>query len=198
MGQAYISLVGGQTISQFRFVSETGGVDVNHQSVTGATYHLGLDYYAHDKLYISGGLGYKNTGSSMEIDQTEIAYDIDYLDFQLKGGVSFFKQTPYQQSILSPYIELGIYVGMALKGTQTIGDVYYDLLKEDAINRTDAGVVGGGGLMIQPLAGFRVRIGAYYQRGILSIENSADQSTYNKVISVEAGLLFSLSRGHRR
>ena len=159
---------------------------------------MGFDYYANDKLYIAGGLGYKKTGSSLEIDRKRIIYDIDYLDFQCKGGVSFFKQNPYQQSILSPYIELGIYVSMALKGTQTVGDVYYNLLKENAINRADAGVVGGGGLMIHPLPGFRIRIGAYYQRGFLSIENSDDQSTYNKVISIEAGLLFSLSQLHRR
>jgi hypothetical protein len=75
---------------------------------------------------------------------------------------------------------------------QMIGDTFYDLMEEGALKKTDAGAVGGAGLLFSAGSHLRIKAGAYYQRGLLSIEQSSDQKTFNKIISIEGGLFLKL------
>jgi hypothetical protein len=191
-GQTFVGVYGGQTISTFRFVDEDGGADMQQRSVTGGTYHLGLEHHMPSQLYLSAAFGYKKAGSATTVDQTVVTYRLDYADLQFKGGITFFQQGIYNKSIWSPFVELGLYAGMAWKMEQMIGDAFYDLMKEGALKKTDAGALGGAGLLFTAGNHLRIKVGAFYQRGLLSIEESSDQKTFNKIISIEGGLFLKL------
>ena len=184
--QDEVGLYFSQNYSTFRFVDSEGNKDDLNYKIGfgyGALYQKSLS----NNLFLQADLLYNKLGATSQ-------EDIDKLDWELHyAGIDAFLGFKLSIGRLNPYAQIGLYYSYLLKADQSIGTLYYDLIKEDLLNKSDFGLKASAGIAYQYSDYGNVFISINQDWGFWELDKSSDdQNMYNRNFSIQLGLRFSI------
>ncbi len=187
--QEKVSINFAQVFSGFKFMDSQGNEDEYLSRDIKYSYAMNYEKVFNPGFYIKPEIGYKNFGAKSTVDNTNIEWNLHYLDFNVGGGYI------YKQHHIKPYAGAAFYFAYMYKGDQIIGSESYDLLKNKALSTTDFGINLNLGMRYD----FSDNAGVFIEyRNIIGLcqmdknINGGSKELYNRASSIHFGLAFSI------
>jgi len=175
-----------QNYSTFRFVDSNDNKDDLNYTIGfgyGALYQKAIG----DFMFLRADLLYNKLGATSQEGIEKLDWELHY------AGVDAFFGLKMDLGRLKPYAQAGLYYSYLLKADQHIGVLYYDLIKEDLLNKSDFGLKVSAGVSYQYSNEGNVFISINQDWGLWELEKSDDnQNMYNRNFSIQIGLRFSI------
>lgn len=188
--QDNISLHFAQVYSSFRYQDSQGNKDENLSK--NIKYSYGVNYSKNFKsnIFLKPELGYKNFGAMSNFNNTNIEWNLHYIDMNLACGyqINAFR--------LKPYGSVAGYISYLYKGDQIIGSESYDLVSTNTLSSVDYGVVVSAGCKYA----FSDYASIFFEYrntiGLCQLDNNTNGGTkevYNRASSIHFGLSFNIN-----
>ena len=190
IAQHHLHLKSGFSFTSFVFKDSKSlkTKDLNHvfNNYTAISY----DSHLAKRHILRAELGFRQAGAKAILDQTKYEWKFNYLDLNVAYLFKFLGNEKYSLNIGT-----GPYLGFLINGEQSIGETYYNVKKERAINTVDLGLTFLTNAEFKVAENISVTLEYRYGLGLLNIENdkiNPSQSTKNTSHYVLAGLSFNL------
>lgn len=190
IAQHHIHLKSGVSLSSFVFKDSES---IKNKNLTHVFNNYSAVSYDADILKIHvlrAELGFRQAGAKAIVDQEKYEWNFNYLDVNLAYLIKFVGNEKY-----GLHVGAGPYLGFLLSGEQSIGDVYYNVKKERAINTLDLGLNFLANGQFKVSENISISLEYRYGLGLLNVETDGtnpDQVTRNKTHYFLAGLSFNL------
>lgn len=192
--QSGITIDASQQITSFQFTNSTGQVDNSYSSIYSGAYTVGYTHFLDYGIYLDGGLGMRNAGATMTLDDTHLRWDFRYAQIELGGGYI------YDLGMFSPYLGVSGYYAKLLKANQRINDptrenINYDLMEAGMVNEGDLGLLITPGVRISASDFISVYTEFEYLMGLQNIEaGESSQEASNLGYSLSIGLSITIDK----
>ena len=187
MAQSTITFDAGQLFSTYKYTDSQGEIKDFSQNISGC-FSLGYHYTTSSGLFFRVGLGMRKGGASLEYNEMNVEWNIQYAD--VNAGVGYI----LNKWRVKPYLSVSPYYAYALKGEQTMGQDKYDILKNKTMSPTDYGVYAVPGLKVD--LSNTISFYAEYRQlfGLQNLETASGsgQKTYNRGFSINLGVAVSI------
>jgi len=179
-----------QNFTSFRFIDSNQEVSNPGFSVRYG-YGFSVQKDLGNSFYTEGSLTYNNVGASSDYYSSKLDWSFQYLNLTMEGGYRF------NRGRFRPIAGGGLYYGRLVKADQIIGSLSYNLMSGNRIKKNDFGPAIFAGIEYKYSNKF-LENGVVYARvngmyGLLNLEDykTAYQKMFNRIISIQAGILFS-------
>lgn len=176
-----------QNYSTLRFLdSESNKEDLDFAINFG--YGLSYQLEFSDEFYGEAMLAYNTLGANSTLGVQKLDWSLGYVQLGVHAGYKLDLRR------LFPHVGLGAYYGRLMKADQFIGPDFYNLMDENDINKNDVGALIVAGLEYEYSRDGSVFIRFEESIGLLNLEQDqeASQSMFNRVFSIQLGLLFNI------
>jgi hypothetical protein len=190
--QSGITIDASQQITSFQFTSSAGEADDSYSPIYSGAYTVGYTHFLDHGIYLDGGLGMRNAGATMTLDDTHLRWDFRYVQVEMGGGYI------YDLGLFSPYLGVAGYYASLLKANQRINDptrenINYDLLEAGMVNEADLGLLITPGVRIEASDYISVYTEFEYLWGLQNIEaGESSQEASNLGYSLSIGLSITI------
>lgn len=190
-GQDNVSIYYGQTRSTFKYEDSEGSNDLHFRNQFRANYGVNFSKVFRSGLFLRPGIGFSNFGAVTDLYSQKLTWSLRYVDFNL--GLGYIKRF----GVIAPYIGVSPYISSLYDGTQTVGPDEYDLLKDEAIAKSDYGVNVFGGIKYFFTEAVAVYGEVKSTTGLMQLETTEggsgqNQKLYNRAISIQIGLSLNM------
>lgn len=187
--QSKVSVNLGQTFSKFRFRDSQGNEDPNMTFVVKNSYGLAYENLLYKGWFIRPEIGYKNLGAQSYSNNTNLLWDLHYIDLSAGGGYMFLTKS------IRPYVGASMYVSYLLKANETIGSDSYNLIANNALKKFDFGVNVFTGVKYRIENNIDIFVECRWSNGLLQLDNNLNggsKELYNNATSFHVGVVFDL------
>lgn len=181
----------GQVYSSFRFKDSQGNADQNMSFVVKNSYGFAYERILYKGWFIRPELGYKNFGAQSSVQNTNLNWDLHYLDLSLGGGYIFDIKP------VKPYIGTNFYLSYLLKGQQIVGSNAYDVKDQKSISSFDCGINLFTGLRYDIVENTSVFIECRWMNGLYQLDkniNGGSKELFNTATSFHLGVILGLNK----
>ncbi len=191
--QTGITIDASQQMTSFEFTSSSNDVDNSYSPIYSGAYNVGYTHFLDLNLYFDAGVGMRNAGATMNIDNTNLRWDFQYAQGELGMGYMF------ELGRLNPYLGISGYYATLLKANQRINDptrenINYDLMNTGRISKQDYGLLITPGIRITASDYISVYTEFEYLMGLQNIEaGENDQEATNLGYALTLGLSFTIT-----
>ncbi|MEI6821129.1 MAG: outer membrane beta-barrel protein [Bacteroidota bacterium] len=180
-----------QNFTGFKFKDSQGNEDPNLNRVVKFSYAFDYLKTLSSGIYLRPELAYKNYGAESSVNNTNIEWNLNYLDINFGIGYIFNRHN------LKPYFGLGFYYSYLFKANQIIGSESYDLISNRALSVNDFGINMNLGFIYD----FSENNGLFLEFrndiGLNQLDkniNGGSKELYNRASSIHFGLLFKITK----
>lgn len=184
--QSSITIDASQVVSTFKFTDSAGVQDKSYSPIYSGAYSLGYRYESEEGLLIRAGLGMRKAGATMDYDNINYTWNLQYAD--VKVGVGYI----YNKVRLQPYLSASPYYAMLLKANQSLNNENFDIINSKSLQKNDYGVFITPGLQFKASDAISVYTEFNYMMGLRNLETSSGQKSYNRAYSFSLGVAFTI------
>lgn len=179
-----ISLEASQNVTDFYFKDSNGNPDKNYTPSLSFGYALGYRYGMANGLMIGAKVGYRKAGATYVYDAINYSWNMDYLEFRINFGYSyFFKKWGFHAKV-QPY------VSYLLSANQTLNNEDLNIKNSGDIISYDYGFFVSPGFSYAISDKFRVNLDYNYMLGLANLEKNQAQTSNNTLMGVTLGFSF--------
>lgn len=176
-----------QFMSSFSFKdSESAKQNQYYNPIISGGYGIGYTYSLNENIFLRGGIGMRNGGSSLIYDEMNYSWELKYLDLKVGGGYE------YNIGKFSPYVALSFYYGYMLRGIQVLNNEELNITESGLLKRSDFGLIATPGIKFEISKDISTYFEFNYLTGLINIEEDPSQNAKNQSYALTLGLAFTI------
>lgn len=179
-----ISLEASQNVTDFYFKDSNGNPDKNYAPSLSFGYALGYRYGMANGLMIGAKIGHRKAGATYVYDAINYSWKMDYLEFRINFGYSYFLKKWGFHAKVQPYISYMV------SANQTLNNEDLNIKQSGDMLSYDYGFFVSPGFSYGISDKFRVNLDYNYMLGLANLETNQAQTSNNTLMGVTLGFSF--------
>lgn len=188
-----VSIFFGQVFSSISYRNSQGQTDSYINSEIKSTYGVCYQRFFNKLVFFQPNFYYVNLGAQSTANNQKVEWDFHYLGFSVGAGIGRTRKFVHSDFIFKPYGSLSIYAQYPYKADQTIGEQYFNLLKDNEFRNLDSGIRLGAGCVVDFSQDIALDVSYTFLRSLINLEKQANtQKMHNQANIFAFGLVIKL------